>query len=183
MSRFETAIPVVLAHEGGWADHPSDPGGATKYGISLRFLRSHGLDMDGDGDVDAQDVRGLTPAQASALYREHFWDRHGYGAIVDSQVATKVFDMAVNLGPKRAHRLTQHALRACGEAVEVDGVFGPKTLAAVNDCEARELLLELAHQQSTYYSTLIEMHPRFEVFRQGWKRRAAFPFGAGEYVA
>lgn len=182
MSRFDLAIPVVLAHEGGWANHPADPGGATKYGISLRFLRAQGLDMDGDGDVDADDVRGLTPTQAADLYRERFWDAYRYDRIVDSQVAGKVLDVAVNLGPKRAHRLVQRALRECGERVEVDGVFGPKTVSAVNDCEARELLIELCHQQATYYATLVELHPRFAAFAAGWKRRAEWPFGAGEYV-
>lgn len=182
MSTFEAAIPVILAHEGGWSDDPADPGGATKYGISLRFLREQGLDLDHDGDIDATDVRGLTPQQAAALYRERFWDRYGYGQIADSQVATKVMDVAVNLGPKRAHRLLQRALRECGETVEVDGVLGSKTIAATNRCEARELLLELVYQHTGYYNTLVALKPRFEKYANGWRRRAGWPFGSGEYL-
>lgn len=182
MSEFERAIPVILAHEGGWSDDPNDPGGATKYGVSLRFLREQGLDLDHDGDIDAADVRGLTPQRATEIYRERFWDAYGYGRITDTQVATKVFDCAVNLGAKRAARLLQRALRECGETVEVDGVVGPKTIAATNRCEARELLLELVYQHSGYYQTLVEMKPRFEKYRTGWLRRAAWPLGRDEYL-
>lgn len=183
MSDPDKALPVILAHEGGYVDDPADPGGATKYGISLRFLRAEGLDLDADGDVDGDDVRSLTATAAMAIYRERFWERFGYGRIVDTQVATKVFDLAVNLGPKRAHRLLQRALRACGETVEMDGVFGPKTLQATNACEPRELLLEIVKEHGSYYSALIEFKPQFERFRRGWMHRARWPFGKDEYLA
>lgn len=182
MSEFERAIPVILAHEGGWSDDASDPGGATKYGISLRFLREQGLDLNHDGDIDAADVRSLTPQKATAIYLERFWERGGYGRIVDTQVATKILDMAVNLGPARAHRLLQHALRSCGETVEVDGIFGPKTLAATNRCEARELLLELVKEHVGFYNVLVAIKPRFEKYANGWRRRGGWPFGADEYL-
>ncbi len=182
MSDPEKALPVILAHEGGYSDDPNDPGGATKYGISLRFLRTQGLDLDGDGDVDGDDVRGITMTAALAIYRARIWDREGYGRIVDQQVATKLFDMAVNLGPFRAHRLCQHALRACVEDVEVDGVLGSESVKAINDCEPRELLLELCKQHERYYDTLCELKPRFEVYRRGWMKRAHWPFGPDEYV-
>lgn len=182
MSRFEAAAPVILAHEGGYVDDASDPGGATKYGISLRFLREQGLDLDHDGDIDAADVRGLTKTAALAIYRERFWDAYGLDRIVDSQVATKVCDMMVNLGPKRGIRLLQRALRECGEQVEVDGVLGPKSIVAVNRCEARELLLELVYQHAGYYNTLVAIKPRFEKYINGWRKRAGWPFGADEYL-
>lgn len=182
MSRFEYAIPIVLAHEGGWSDDPVDPGGATLYGVSLRWLRAEGLDLDGDGDVDVDDVRSLTKERAAELFRARFWDRYGIERITDSQVAAKVLDCAVNLGPARAFRLLQRSLRACGETVAVDGILGPKTVAAANRCEARELLIELAQQHGRFYRMLVSRRPEFQKFARGWQRRAMWPFGVGEYL-
>ena len=183
MSRFDDAFPVILAHEGGYVDDPADPGGATHYGISLRFLRREGLDLNMDGDVDGDDVRGMTKTAAMALYREFFWEQNGYSRIVDSQVATKVFDLCVNMGAPRAHRLLQKALNACKYTLEVDGVFGPKTLLATNQAEARELLLALCSEAADYYRVLVELKPQLGRFLNGWLKRAFWPFGRGEYVS
>ncbi len=64
MSNFEKAVEKVLEHEGGYVDHKNDPGGATNYGISLRFVKQStgiDLDVDGDGDIDADDIKAMTP--------------------------------------------------------------------------------------------------------------------------
>lgn len=70
---FEKAHEFVQRWEGGYCDDAGDPGGATKYGVSLRFLRSEGYDIDGDGDVDVDDVKAVTKAKARELFRKHFW--------------------------------------------------------------------------------------------------------------
>ena len=112
---FDLAIEKILRHEGGFVDHPSDPGGATHHGIPLRFLRATGEmaahDADGDGDLDADDMWQLTRDQAVALYRKHFRDKHGYGRLPPG-IGGKLFDLAVNMGPAHAHRLVQ---RACND--------------------------------------------------------------------
>ena len=177
MSSFDLAIPHVLRHEGGWVDDPDDPGGATNYGISLRFAKHEGLDFDGDGDVDADDVRGLTQAQAGEVYRERFWDRYGYEAIRDQRVAAKVFDTCVNVGPVRAHRFLQRALCAVGQSVEVDGACGPKTIAATNAADPARLMVELIREQANFYRTLAELKPRLAKFLRGWMVRARWDGG------
>lgn len=172
---FEAALAVVLAHEGGFVDDPADPGGATKFGISLRTLRALGdrdFDVDGDGDLDAADIAVLSPEQAGAFYRRHFWDRYGYGDIHDLLVAAKVFDLAVNMGPGPAHHCLQRALRACRMAVVEDGVLGPATRKAVNDAQFQGLLPALKAEAAGYYRALAAANPARQKWLAGWLNRA-----------
>lgn len=194
MSSFEQALDVVLKHEGGLADNPNDPGGITNYGISLRYVQTeladardeHGdlfMDLDHDGKVDATDIRLLTPEIAGVIYRSRWWDRFGYAQLSDQQAATKVFDMAVNMGAKRAHILLQQALRDCGYAnFPVTGFLGPMTVKAVNESESRELLLATCRQQELFYQGLAHSQPKLAEFLPGWTIRAAWPFRPGAYL-
>lgn len=196
MARFDLAIGTVLEHEGGYVNDPHDPGGATNYGISLRYLRTLGdLDGDGwlegdldqDGDLDVDDIRLMTVGRATEIYRDQWWNRYRYRLIQSQAVATKVFDLAVNMGPGRAHRLLQQALRACGNPVEVDGQVGAKTRAAVREALARwedkywepgdpwpvpGLLAALRSEAAGYYRSLVATRNERERFIRGWLRRA-----------
>ena len=87
----------IVAREGGYVDDPDDPGGATRYGVTIHTLRRLGLDVSGDGRVDGADVRQLTQAQAVEIYIEHYFRRPGIGALPEV-VQASVFDMCVNAG-------------------------------------------------------------------------------------
>jgi lysozyme family protein len=156
MARFDKAIGTVLEHEGGYTFDPNDPGGETKYGISRKAYPS-------------LDIKALTLDQAKAIYKRDYWI---YSRIEDQDVATKVFDLAVNLGPPAAHRLLQTALLALGETVAVDGVFGPQTLAATNRVTPEQLLQELRAQAAVYYAHTVLTNPSEQKFLLGWMRRA-----------
>jgi len=179
--RFRHAVRRVLAHEGGFVDDPDDPGDATKHGISLRYLRRLGdLDGDGyldgdldqDGDLDVEDIRRMTPATAARIYHDQWWQRYGYGELRVG-TATKVFDLAVNMGPRQAHICLQRAARAAFDAELVeDGILGPNTRAAVAAGDEDRLLAALKSEAAGYYRSLIAARPALAKYERGWLRRA-----------
>lgn len=192
MSRFERAVEFVLEHEGGLVNNPNDPGGVTNYGVSLRWamgqMRAGGddlhdlLDVDGDGDVDADDIRLMDRSTAIEVYRMAFWKPHGYDQVFHQAVATKVFDTTVNMGHVQSHKGLQRALRAAGQDVNDDGQLGPATRAAIARADAGALLAAMRSEQAGFYRMLIarnaalrkeKVHvPDFSVFQSGWLRRA-----------
>jgi lysozyme family protein len=179
---FEPAVAVVLEHEGGFSDDARDAGGATKYGISLRWLTRCHLDLDGDGAVDRDDVIQLTVEQAKRIYRVYFWDPNGYARFVHQVLATKVFDLAVHTGAWTAHRLLQKAQVKSGYPVTVDGICGPLTVHAANEAPPDILLGFLCLEQGAFYRRLIKQRPAYAAFRKTWLSRARWPLGspAGE---
>jgi len=158
---FTRALEVVRRWEGGLVDHPSDPGGITKWGISLRFLRAIKIDINGDGVIDGKDIRSLTEEQVEKLYYDHFWSKC-YCDLLPAGVNLAMFDCGVNQGPGRAKRFLQKALK-----VKVDGKVGPITLAAADKADPGDLLSEFMVRRAVHYSGLTNVI----VFGLGWFRR------------
>jgi len=180
---FDKAILITLKHEGGFVNDPVDPGGATNWGMSIRFLTNDAGDADGDGfldgdidkdgDIDVDDIKNMTVEEARKLYRIYFWDKYDYDTIIDFVVAARVFDMTVNMGPKQTGKIVQRALNDCGQNVGVDGAIGKNTFAAINCTDPEILMAEIRQQHAQFYLDLIAAKPKFEKYRKGWLRRAA----------
>lgn len=173
---FEKAVEFVLSHEGGFTNDPDDPGGPTNWGISLRFLGSLSKiddsgyapgDLDKDGDVDLEDIRTMGREDAVKIYEEQWWERYKYYNIKSIQVASKVMDLSVNMGPRQAHLCVQRALRACGSRVVDDGVFGPRTTAGVNNVDPRSFMAAVRSEAAGFYRGLNR-----ELYLRGWLNRA-----------
>lgn len=159
--KFLRAVETVLKHEGGYVHHPDDPGGETNWGISKRSYP----------DLD---IKNLTREQAIAIYKRDWWDRYKYGLINDVDVAAKVLDMSVNMGPAAAHRALQKSLSFLGANLVVDGILGPKTLEAVNGADPKRLLQVLRWQAAEYYFLLADHKAQNRTFLIGWLRRAYY---------
>lgn len=175
-------LPFVLPHEGGTSNDPDDPGGYTKWGVSLRYLRSIGdRDHDGvndgdfnlDGVVDWRDVRDMTPAQSVIAY-EGIWQPGGAWRLESRSIAAKVFDNQVHRGIVNGARNLQAAIAYVhGKVVvEVDGRLGPATAAAANELREPALMRSLCIVCRVDYLDLMARIPRFRKY-VGWISRAA----------
>lgn len=181
MADFNKAIILLLDHEGGFINDPNDPGGATKFGISLRYLKTLGEfgDFDGDGDIDVDDIKLIDLDTAEYIYQKYWWNFFRYNLIKDDIIAAKVLDWSVNMGAHRAHKLIQRAINLYpGESekeyIKVDGAFGNITINALNQCEPRRLLLILRAVLASYYIELTEKNHVFEKYIIGWLNKKVF---------
>lgn len=120
----------IVAREGGFVNDRDDPGGATKYGVTIHTMRRLRLDLTGDGVVSVADVRALSRAQAVDIFVTHYFERPRI-AEMPEVVRSSLFDMYVNAGAN-AVKILQRLLRDMGFSVGVDGAIGPQTLAAAH---------------------------------------------------
>ncbi|MDB5510264.1 MAG: hypothetical protein JWL93_2733 [Hyphomicrobiales bacterium] len=157
-SNFDACLRLTLRHEGGYADHPDDPGGATNLGVTRATLaawRGHG--------VRREDVRALERTEAGAIYRRLYWDEVR-GDDLPAGLDAVMFDHAVNSGPRAAVVALQKSLR-----VTVDGRLGPATLRAARAAHTKILIGDLCARRRRFLARL----KTFRSFGRGWTRRVA----------
>lgn len=151
---FDIAFKRLIGHEGGYVNHPNDPGGETNFGITVDVARAAGY---------SGSMRNLTREQAKDIYRKHYWNQAGaegyHGAI-----GFQVFDAAVNHGIAQAIRLLQRAV-----GVIDDGHAGPVTIAAINAKPVQQVLAQFNAERLDFYTNL----PTWNSFGKGWARRVA----------
>ena len=182
-ARWAAIYARLLKTEGGLVDNKKDPGGITKYGISLRLLVIKGLidanrdgyadfDLNRDGRVDALDVRLLTPAHAEALYLKLFYIDTGFWSLPRPFDAA-VFDFGVNAGTGTSVRMLQKAINALiGPVLKVDGDLGPKTRAGlVQALKTGPLLTKFRDQVTAHYRFLVAHNGDLQQFLGGWLNR------------
>ncbi len=163
---FEKFHKFIIAAEGGFVDHPADPGGATKYGITLQTLS----DWRGT-TVTAEDVMALERDEADAIFRTNYYTRCRCGELPE-RTAMVLYNTAVQSGPVRAVKLLQEAfntlgLKLNGEPLKVDGIIGRNTVTAARKADATVLSSTYLDLFETYLRTLGNFH----VFEKGWLNR------------
>ncbi|WP_434286322.1 glycoside hydrolase family 108 protein [Celeribacter sp. SCSIO 80788] len=157
-TRAEICIPRTLIHEGGFVDHPDDPGGATNKGITLATFRRYVMPR---GTV--ADLKALTTEQAVIVYKRQYWDAV-CADLLPAGVDFAVFDFGVNSGPARAARYLQKVTGA-----KIDGRIGPNTLAAVRAKDERVVVSDLCDARMAFLRRL----PTYRTFGRGWSSRVA----------
>lgn len=166
MADFQKALAFVLPHEGGYEPPaPDDPGGETKFGISKKFASQ----QPGYADLD---IKNLTVEQAAEIYAKFFWH---FGEVADQDLANKMLDVCVNLGPHGGVRLIEQALVIFfpGQGIAIDGVWGPHDLELVNRCDPKALLVEIRARQAQRYCQDMRKNPAETPLALGLFRRAA----------
>jgi len=155
---FISAVGKTLQHEGGYVNHPSDPGGETNFGISKRTYPN-------------LNIRKLTKEKAIEIYYSDFW-LSIYDSFNSPRVAGKIFDISVNMGTKRAHRAAQRACLANTVGVVEDGFLGPRSLSAINAIDEVCFMVAYRAEVAGIYRQLILKNPKFSTFKTGWLKRA-----------
>lgn len=155
-NNFDACLAEVLKHEGGYADHPADPGGATNRGVTKRVWE----EWVGH-EVTKDDIKALTVEDVTPLYRKRFWDACKCDNL-HAGVDYVVFDVAVNSGTGRAAKFLQEAVGATP-----DGSIGPRTLAAADSFGPKLIINKICDRRESFYRSL----PTFATFGKGWLRR------------
>ena len=176
MKSVEAIADEIILREGGYVNDPDDPGGATKYGVTIGTMRRLGMDLDRDGDIDAEDVK----AQARQIFVDHYFHRPRIGDLPDPLQAS-VFDMYVNAG-SNAVKILQRLLNDMGQRIAVDGGIGPQTLEAARiafGSAPGHLADAYGIARRNYYYALADRRPASRKYARtraggkgGWIKRA-----------
>lgn len=153
---FDKCLEVTLRYEGGFSDHPRDPGGATNLGITKATYENWV-----GREVSIDEMKALTVQDVKPIYRVNYWDVVR-GSQLPAGVNLSVFDWGVNTGVYRASRFLQRIV-----GTTQDGHIGPITLRAVYDMDSVKIIDEMYHARQRFYERL----KTFDTFGKGWTRR------------
>ena len=166
MADVNKLAPFILKWEGGFVNDPDDLGVATNMGVTIGAWKSCGYDKDGDGDIDVDDLHLLTREDVvNRVLKPHYWDRWKADLIQDQSVANILVDWVWASG---AHgiKIPQRLL-----GVTMDGIVGPKTIAAVNAKNPRELFDMIKIARFDFIEDICRKRPANNKFKRGWMNR------------
>ena len=159
MSNYNECLKIILMHEGGYVNHPKDPGGETNLGVTKRVYEEWG---------GTKEMKDLTVEDVEPIYKINYWDKIKGDDLPDG-LDLCVFDFGVNAGPGRAAKFLQKLL-----GVTQDGGIGPQTLGALQSAigedkvtQTREMIEKYQSMRQEYYEGL----STFDTFGKGWTRR------------
>lgn len=154
-NNFKECLDLVLKSEGGYVNHPSDPGGMTNLGVTKRVWEEYT-----GHEADEKEMRSLTPEKVAPLYEQKYW-RPCYGEVLPRGLDYSLFTFGVNAGPGRSVKLLQQSL-----GLVCDGVVGPKVREKLGNSNIADIIRNFTNLRREYYKSLNK--PMFE---KGWLNR------------
>ena len=154
INNFQECLDLVLKAEGGWVNHPSDPGGETNLGVTKKVWEEY------IGHT-VESLKKLTKEDVAPLYELKYW-RPCYGEVLPRGLDFVVFSMGVNAGPGRSVKLLQSSIGCVP-----DGVIGPATRGLISDSNSATLIAKFSESRREYYRSL----KNFSIFGKGWLNR------------
>lgn len=151
---FEKCLELILKSEGGWVNHPSDPGGETNLGVTKRVWEEY-------VGHPVESLKKLTKEDVAPLYEQKYW-RPCYGEVLPRGLDFVVFSMGINAGTGRSIKLLQQSIGCVP-----DGVIGPKTRGLISDSNSATLIAKFSEARREYYRSL----KNFPIFGKGWLNR------------
>jgi len=155
---FEKSLKMILHHEGGYVNHPSDPGGRTNLGVTQAVYEDWM-----DRPITEAEMKSLTVADVTPIYKKNYWDRARCDDL-QSGVDFAVFDLCVNGGVGRGAKMLQKVA-----GVTQDGGIGSQTLGAVSKMNSSVIIEQYTAEREAFYRRL----KTFDTFGRGWLRRNA----------
>ena len=155
-SNYDKCLETILHHEGGYVNHPKDPGGETNLGVTKRVYEEHG---------GTKDMKDLTVEDVAPIYKSGYWDKMK-GDSLPNGLDLCVFDFGVNAGPGRAAKYLQTMIGSTP-----DGGIGPMTLKAVSEYVEKHGLVKAIENYQDARQSYYEKLSTFDTFGRGWTRR------------
>lgn len=166
LSNWNKSFDMVLAHEGGFTNDQRDSGNHLpdgRQGSTMLGCTQYNWEAYVGHKVTQDDMKKLTKDDVKPLYKRDYWDAV-HGDDLPTGLDYAAFDFAINAGPSASRKMIQRAL-----GVTADGVFGPKTMAAIEAADGKELMQKFSEAKTTFYKSL----SNFNVYGTGWLRRVA----------
>jgi lysozyme family protein len=151
---FKECLDLVLKSEGGWVNHPSDPGGETNLGVTKRVWEEY-------VGHPVESLKNLTKEDVAPLYEQKYW-RPCYGEVLPRGLDFVVFSMGINAGTGRSIKLLQLSIGCVP-----DGVIGPTTRGLISNSNSATLIAKFSESRREYYRSL----KNFPIFGKGWLSR------------
>ena len=155
-ANYDKCLETILHHEGGYVNHPKDPGGETNLGVTKRVYEEHG---------GTKDMKELTVEDVAPIYKKGYWDKMR-GDDLPNGLDLCVFDFGVNAGPGRAAKYLQTMI-----GTTPDGGIGPMTLKAVSEYVEKQGLAKAIDNYQEARQAYYEKLSTFDTFGRGWTRR------------
>ena len=170
MADVNNLAPFILKWEGGFVNHPNDPGGATNMGVTLKTWKSQGYDKDGDGDIDVVDLKKITKQDAIKMLKNNYWSRW-FADQIDSQAVANILVDWVWVSGSWGIKIPQRLL-----GLKEDCIVGYQTMRALKESidtpvKREKFIKELYLARYEYINNIIKANPKLAVFKKGWINR------------